>query len=346
MQEGNMKKLYMIIPLILLLCFTYSCQDKETKQSMSIMTVNGPIDTNEIGMTLTHEHVLVDFIGADQVNKDRYDQDEVIKVVIPFLEKLKETGCNTFIECTPRYMARDPELLKRLSDETGLYIMTNTGYCGAWENKYLPSYIFSETVDQLSGRMVEEWENGIDDTGIKPGFIKIAVDPGKLSETHKKIVQAAARAHLKTGLTIASHTGPAIGTFEQIEILKNEGVDPSAFIWVHAQVEKDTDTHLKAAEMGAWVSYDGLRGDDIGRYVELLSNMKSANLLIQVLLSHDAGFYMVGQPGGGNFVGYIRLFEELLPALEKSGFTESEIEQMIVKNPQNAFAYRVRKLAE
>ena len=163
-----MKKLFMIIPLVILLCFTFSCQDKETKQSTFIMTVNGPIDTHEIGMTLTHEHVLVDFIGADQVSKDRYDQDEVIKVVIPFLEKLKETGGNTFIECTPRYMARDPELLKRLSDETGLTIMTNTGYCGAWENKYLPSYVFPETVDQLSERMVEEWENGIDDTGIKP----------------------------------------------------------------------------------------------------------------------------------------------------------------------------------
>ena len=341
-----MKKLLLLLPLVTLLCFTFSCKNKETEQSKFFMTVNGPVGIDNIGMTLTHEHVLVDFIGADQISKERYEQDEVFKVVLPFLEKLKETGCNTFIECTPRYMARDPELLKRLSDETGLYIMTNTGYCGAWENKYLPSYVFSETVDQLSERMVEEWKKGIDDTGIKPGFIKIAVDPGKLSETHKKIVQAAAKAHLKTGLIIASHTGPAKAAFEQVEVLKNEGVDPSAFIWVHAQVEKDTHAHIKAAEMGVWVSFDGLRGDDIERYVELLLNMKSANLLNRVLLSHDAGFYLVGQPGGGNFVGYTRLFEELLPALENSGFIKTEIEQMIVINPQNAFAYRVRKVKE
>ena len=98
--------------------------------------------------------------------------------------------------------------------------------------------------------------------------------------------------------------------------------------------------------MGAWVSYDGLRGDDIERYVELLLNMKVANLMNRVLLSHDAGFYMVGQQGRGNFVGYARLFEELLPTLRNSAFTEAEIEQMIVINPQNAFAYRVRKMKE
>ncbi len=108
----------------------------------------------------THEYVLVDFIGADRSSKDRYDQNEVFEVVLLFLEKLKETDCNTFIECTPRYMARDPKLLKMLSDETGLFIMTNTGYCGARENRYLPSYVFSETIDQLSERMIEEWEKG------------------------------------------------------------------------------------------------------------------------------------------------------------------------------------------
>ena len=63
-----------------------------------------------------------------------------------------------------------------------------------------------------------------------------------------KLVRAAARAHLATGLTIAVHTGPAEGAFEQMEILKEEGVDPSAWIWVHAQGERDKAKHVGAAQ--------------------------------------------------------------------------------------------------
>jgi phosphotriesterase-related protein len=135
-----------------------------------------------------------------------------------------------------------------------------------------------------------------------------------------------------------------VGFFEQLEILKEWGVDPSAIIWVHAQVEKDKTLHVKAGEMGAWVSFDGLRSDPIELYIQILSNMKSAKLLHRVFLSHDAGFYTVGQPGGGNIVGLTRLSEELLPAMKEAGFTEAEINQILTANPQDAFAVRIRKV--
>jgi phosphotriesterase-related protein len=320
-----------------------ACQDKELIPSGNIMTVNGPLDVNEMGITLTHEHIIANFIGAERISEIRYDQDEILNIVLPFLEQAKKAGCKTFVNCTPRYMSRDPVLLKRISAATGLHILVSTGYFGAWKNRYLPPYVSSESVDQLTERMVAEWEDGIDDTGIKAGFIKIGFDQGNLPELHQKIIRAAARAHLKTGLTIASHTIGAICAFEQIEILKNEGVDPSAFIWVHTQLEKDIKTHIKAAEMGTWVSFDTLITSKIEDYVELISNMKSANLLNRVLVSHDS-FYRIDNPENGKYLGYTRLFEELIPALKESDFSEEEIEQMIIFNPQDAFAYRVRKL--
>jgi phosphotriesterase-related protein len=340
-----MKKSFMILPLVLMLCFSNSCQDKGLIPSGNIMTVNGPIDAKEMGITLTHEHIISNFIGAERVSEIQYDQDEIFNIVLPFLEQAKKAGCKTFVNCTPRYMLRDPDLLKRLSAATGLHILVSTGYFGAWKNRFLPSYVSSESVDQLAERMVAEWEDGIDDTGIKPGFIKIGFDLGTLPELHQKIVRAAARAHLKTGLTIASHTIGAICAFEQIEILKNEGVDPSAFIWVHTQFEEDIKTHIKAAEMGTWVSFDTLITGKIEDYVEFISNMKSANLLNRVLVSHDS-FYRIDNPENGKYLGYMRLFEELIPALKESDFSEEEIEQLIIFNPQDAFAYRVRKLKD
>lgn len=324
----------------LILSISLSCKNN-TKEA-KIMTVNGEILAKQMGKTLQHEHVMVDFIGADSVSSDRYNPEEVYKVVLPYLKEVKESGCQTFIECTPAYLGRDPKLLVRLSEATGLNIITNTGYYGARQNQYLPHHAFKETADQLAGRWINEWLNGIDNTNVRPGFIKIAVDQGELTDIHEKLVRAAARTHLKTGLTIASHTGPAIGAFEEIEILKEEGVDPSAFIWVHAQVEENVEYHVKAAQMGAWISFDGLGWEKPEAYVRLLANMKSQDLLNKVLISHDAGWYHVGEPNGGNFIGFTTLFNKLLPALKDSGFTDNEINLLLVINPAEAFSVRVK----
>src|SRR5512136_1119403 len=102
------------------------------------MTVRGPVPAPDLGMTLMHEHVMVDFAGAAQVAKDRYDPDEVFRVVLPHLASIRSLGCRTLVECTPAYLGRDPVLLTRLSGASGVRLITNTGYYGASDGKYLP----------------------------------------------------------------------------------------------------------------------------------------------------------------------------------------------------------------
>ncbi len=308
------------------------------------MTVNGPLPARLMGITLTHEHILVDFIGADSINEQRWDKSKVIEKALPFLREVSKMGCRTLVECTPAYLGRDPLLLRALSDSSGLNILTNTGYYGAGNNKYLPDFAFTESADELAGGWIREWKEGIDGTGIKPGFIKIGVAGDSLSDLHKKLVIAAARTHLATGLTIASHTGPASLAFEEIDILKNEGVSPEAFIWVHAQNEKDHGNHIKAAKKGAWVSLDGINDDNIAEYADMLKNMKENHLLDRVLLSHDAGWYHPGELNGGEYRGYTALFEKLIPLLKEEKFSQSEINQLLVINPATAFAVKIRKL--
>lgn len=329
-----------LVPLVLIMLVFSQCI---TREKGIIMTVNGPVSPEKTGITLTHEHILVDFIGADSVNYGRWDRSEVIERSTPFLKQIKDFGCNTFIECTPEYIGRDPLLLKTLSSLLGINILTNTGYYGAANNKYIPQHAYSETAEQLASRWKGEWENGIEDTGIKPGFIKIGVAGGTLSDLHRKLVTAAARTHLETGLTIASHTGPALPAFEELDIIQKEGVAPEAFIWVHAQNEKDIGKHVLAAKMGAWVSFDGINNNNIDDYTELITNMKNNNLLGRVLLSHDAGWYSPGEENGGSYRGYTALFEKLLPALKEEQFTDEEINQMLVANPAEAFQIRIRR---
>ena len=98
--------------------------------------------------------------------------------MLPYLKHLKSLGCQTIADCTAAYFGRQPSLLKSLSEESGIHILTNTGYYGAADDRYVPEHAFRETAGQLANRWIKEWEDGIDDTGIRPGFIKLAVDGG------------------------------------------------------------------------------------------------------------------------------------------------------------------------
>jgi phosphotriesterase-related protein len=315
----------------------------EHKPRTTIMTVNGPVAARVMGTTLIHEHFLVDFIGADKIHSDRWNRDAVIKKVLPYLEEAKSKGVKTIFDCTPAFLGRDVVLLQQLARQSGLQLVTNTGYYGAVQNKYLPPWAFTETAEQLAARWISEWENGIDGTGVRPGFMKISVDAATpLSELHQKLARAAALAHLKTGLTICSHTGPADAAFQQLELLKSSGVHPSAFVWVHAQVEKNTSHYIDAAKQGAWLSLDGMGWGDHDRYAASLAELKKAGLLHRVLISHDAGWFKPEAPEDV-FTGFTAIFTELLPRLKQYGFTKSDIDRLLVKNPAAAMSIRVRK---
>lgn len=296
---------------------------------------------SQMGMSLIHEHVLVDFIGADKISVDRWKHTEVIQKVLPYLREIKQRGIATLVECTPAFIGRDVVLLKKLSEQSGLHILTNTGYYGASDNKYLPQWAFSETAEQLADRWIAEFENGIDGTGIRPGFIKTGVNNGKLSQLHQKLVKAAALTHLKTGLTICSHTGPALPAREEIEILKNSGVHPSAFVWVHASGSAEELENV--GQSGCWISLDGVNTDNISKHTELITFLKNKGRLGQVLISHDAGWYRPGEPGGGEFRGFTTISDQLIPALKAQGFTEGDIRTLMVGNPAKAFAISIRK---
>lgn len=307
-----------------------------------VMTVTGPMKPESLGPVLSHEHILVDFVGADKISAGRYDSDEAFNVTLPYLKELKESGCKTLAECTPAFLGRDPLLLARLSRASGLNLLTNTGYYGAANDKYIPAFAWEESADQLAARWIREWEQGIGNTGIKPGFIKIGVDSGSLSEIDSRIVRAAARTHRHTGLTIMSHTGPAVPAFEQLDILEEEGIHPSAWIWTHAQGAEDFNDHFKAADAGAWIAFDGLSRKSFDRYADFLEVMKERNQLGQVLLSHDAGWYSPGEKSGGEFRGFTLLFREFLPYLRERGFSDEDIAQVMVRNSATVFTVKPR----
>jgi len=298
------------------------------------VTALGPIAPEQLGRTLIHEHVLVDFIGADEIRQGRYDSEEVFLKALPHLRKVKSAGCDTLVDCTPAYIGRDPGLLRRLSQASGLQIVTNTGLYGAAQDKYVPRYAYAETAQQLAARWVKEFENGIPPSRVRPGIIKIGVNSGPLTEIDEKLVKAAAITHQQTGLTIASHTGDGVAAMAQISTLKSHGVEPTSFVWVHAQNEADTQLHRQAAEAGAWVEFDGISFTTAQKHIELVLGMKQTGYLGRVLLSQDSGWYHVGEPGGGDFRPYDFLFVQFLPLLRRAGVSSKEIDTLMIHNPR------------
>ncbi len=305
----------------------------------TVMTVRGPVAADELGIVLMHEHVLVDFIGADEVSPERYDRDDAFRRALPFLREVQARGVRTFVECTPAYLGRDPQLLLRLSQAADLHIVTNTGYYGAADDRFVPAHAFKASAREIADRWIAESTGGLDGTDVRPGFMKIGVDAGRLSPIDARLVEAAALTHLATGLPIASHTGDGEAAHDEMDLLDSLGVPLDAFIWVHAQNEADTSIVVDGARRGAWISLDSVSPGSAGSYATRVTALADAGMLNRVLLSHDAGWYRVGEPQGGAYRPHTSIFDDLLPTI-RTRLGEAAVTQLLERNPARALGLR------
>jgi phosphotriesterase-related protein len=306
-----------------------------------MVTVCGPVVLSRVGSTLPHEHVLCDFGGADVAGPHRYDAQDVVRVMQPYLDQARTRGITAFVDCSPAYLGRDAALLRRLSELTGIHILTNTGYYGAAKDKYLPPHAHTDSADALAARWIAESEDGIDGTDVRPGFIKIGVDAGPLDAVDRKVVVAAVKAHQATGLAIACHTGEAAAALGVIETALAAGLSPEALIVVHVDAIPDPAVHTQIAQAGVWVELDGVRTESTERHVGLVTALVRQGFCDRILLSHDAGWYNVGQPEGGTVRPYTAISDTLLPALGPVLQTD-QIGQIVAVNPARAFRVRTR----
>ena len=318
------------LPLFLILV---SCQISQKYEQGFIHTVSGKIAVENLNFSLTHEHIMSNF-GADPNYVPNYDEGLLFGQVVPYLKKIRSLGVVSIFDCTTSYFGRDVNILKRLADSTGIQIITNTGFYGAANDRYVPEFAYEKSEQEIAEIWIEEFENGIDGTGIKPGFIKLAFDNGEPSEIDTKLFKAGILTHLATGLTIAVHTGnnPAAAG-QQLKLLEQYNVGAAAWIWVHANKVENQDLLISAASKGAWVSLDGVNATNTDDYIEKIRLFKENNFLHKLLLSHDGNSF----PRGGAIRKYEAIPMVLIPKLSESGFSEEEINQIMVKNPREAF---------
>ncbi|TVQ03636.1 MAG: phosphotriesterase [Balneolaceae bacterium] len=315
------------------------CLPEDTDEQLSVIhTVHGQVDAREIGFTLSHEHLMSNF-GMPIEETFEYGETALYSQVIPYAKKVKELGVNTIFDYTANYFGRRVDILKTISDSTGLQIVTNTGIYGAADDRYIPDYAYHETSEELAARWIDEFRNGIDGTGIRPGFIKLAFDDGEPSEIDTKLFEAGVITHLETGLTIAVHTGSNLAAVQtQFEILEKYSVSPEAWIWTHANWHDDTGFLLSVASMGGWISLDGVKEENTDEFISRLEAFRDAGLLHKVLLSHDGDAW----PMGGEIRPFHAIFTHLLPAMRENGYSENAIHQILSDNPSQAYSIKKR----
>ena len=130
-----------------------------------------------------------------------------------------------------------------------------------------------------------------------------------------------------------------VAAHQELDLLEQQGVPLDAFIWVHAHNEKDEAQLKRAAERGAWVEFDGLAPDSVERHVQLVKIMAEAGHLAKVLVAHDAGWYHVGEAGGGTFRPFDTVFRSFVPAIREA-LGEEVVQTLLVTNPARALARR------
>lgn len=303
-----------------------------------LQTVTGSIDEQAAGRILVHEHVMVGFVGDGKLKPSDYDNEEVIASILPLLVKLKESGCSTFVDCAPQYLGRDPYILKALAEQSGLHIITNTGL---YKSPYLPAYAYEADEGELAALWIREAKDGIGDSGVYPGFIKIALNDGTaINDTQEKILRAAIRTSQETGLPIQCHTIGGDTALHADEIMKQADFERERFIWVHAQTCTDLTIHRKLAEAGMWISIDSILPGTYEKHAVLLRQLIEHGAGDRILLSQDTGWYTVGEEGGGTLNSYHRLFTEFIPFAAANGLDAKWLEQCVTRHPFQAMSRR------
>jgi phosphotriesterase-related protein len=301
-----------------------------------LITTLGPIPAGTPGVILPHEHIFVDLRTWDQPGYAQGSPDDVIRLMGPEIKKAQAAGVTALVECSTVGVGRRADILKAVSDATGLPILAPTG---VYREPWIPRWVHEAEEDWLRGWMQGELQGEIEQSGVQAGWIKLSAGDNGITATEAKVLSAAARASTATGAVIGSHTIRGRVVRDQLDIIEQAGCTPDRFIWIHTQAEPDFSLHLEMARRGAWLEYDSIGAEPADeQFIAWILRLLDAGFGSHILLSHDRGWYDPAQPGGGTPRPFTYLLEVFLPKLRAAGVDDATIDALTRANPFKAFA--------
>lgn len=320
-----------------------------------INTVTGRVRPSRLGLTLVHEHLLLGYPGwfMDALAPG-FRRHEALARGTERLQELHALGVRTFVDPCPMDLGRDVEFMAEVSQRSGVQIVCATG---AYKEDQGISYTFKTLpAAEIEQIYLKELSDGIGETGIRAGLLKVATGAHRISDYERKLLGAAGRAAAQLGTPVLTHTDEASCGLEQIALLNAEGVPSHRILVGHSDGRADHDYHRSLADQGAYLGFDRFGIETLLKDEQRIASvmqMVKAGYLRSLCLSHDA--VCAAWLGRPSFDGRTRiapdkiarilphwepthLFKRILPRLRELGLSEAELHTLLVDNPARYFA--------
>jgi phosphotriesterase-related protein len=312
-----------------------------------VQTFRGPVSADDLGTTLLHEHV---FVGHPELDVNlphpEWSEETAVEAAVSGLERLWELGVRTVVDLTVPGLGRDVARVRRVAECTRVHLVASTGYYTA---DVLPAYFSTHGPGRLVGGsdpLVElflgDIETGIAGTGVRAGMLKVVTDRQGLTPDVRRVMEAAAIAHRRTGVPITTHThAPSRNGRDQLAFFVDHGVAPERLVIGHCGDSEDQDYLRELMDAGATIGMDRFGMEhvlpDQARTNTVLALLREG-YAARMVLSHDAAFFSRVTPPSWRAAHVPHwtmenLHRRILPALRDAGVTEDQLHQLMVLNP-------------
>ena len=340
------------------------------------LTVLGVVEGAALGVTLPHEHLLIDFgvmfrepsaatdkglayqpvglsnlgwvrqnFNANLDNLRLLDEQTARDEITLF----RDAGGQTVVDPTNVSLSRDPAALARIARATGLNIVMGAGYYVAAAH---PPDMDRRTEDSIADEIVREIAVGVGDTGVRAGLIGEIGNTWPWTENEKKVVRAAVEAQRRTGAPLMIHPGrDQAAPMQIVQLIAKQGGNLRRTVMCHIERTIADTRHLyDLADTGVWLEYDlfGLENsyypynpdfdmpNDGGRMAQILALIARGHQ-DQILMSHDIAYKSSLTKYGG--YGYHHLLVNVVPRLRRKGVDDAGLRRLLVENPAHAFVF-------
>jgi phosphotriesterase-related protein len=317
-----------------------------------IQTVTGATTPEKLGKTLMHEHLFIGYPGSDvDWVRPGPSRRERVEKCVDRIEEMKALGITAMLDPCPADLGRDVELMAEVAQRTRFQLICATGLYkeaeGAtayWKFKMN----FGSAVDAMAELFVRELTEGVRDTGIRAGIIKVGTGHGTLTAYEQAVFAAAAKASVETGAPITTHTDEGRYGDDQQAFLTGHGVPAHRIVIGHSCGTSDSAYHNQIASKGSYLGFDRFGLDMLqpdAERVAALARLIAAGYGRQIVVSHDSVWCWNGEPAPRAALEQMEkvwnpthFVTRIAPQLREAGVTDAQIDALLLDNPRRFFA--------
>ncbi|MBM3948127.1 MAG: aryldialkylphosphatase [SAR202 cluster bacterium] len=351
---------------------------KKSALSGKVQTVLGPIEPSALGITLMHEHLLLDLTNYSSVPEEaskrfymykpiamedlgrhaarRYETFVDVKVLdekaaTEEVLRFKHAGGGSLVDTTSIGIARDPLALTRISRATGLNVVMGASW---YVPIFHPADMGERTEHQLAEQIVRDITAGVGDTGVKSGIIGEVGNFYPMSDNERKILRASAHAQVETGAPITIHPGFHVNSPIQIvETLTKAGADPRHVVVGHlCSVMRDQGALRALAQTGVFLEFDGFGSFEDTSHIyrgmtdTVISDVQRMEMLdflrgnghLEQIIMCHDVCLLTHYTRYGGR-GYTHVLDSIAPRMRKRGWTQQQLDTILVGNPARALTF-------